>query len=57
MLTEAFKVVYTLNNQMNNNNKDFFMRIRTHEFVKQIMELGWFSKDNYYLLNGEKKYF
>ena len=40
---------------MNNDNKDFFMSIRTHEFVKQIMELGWFSKDNYYLLNGEAK--
>ena len=55
MLTEVFKVVYALNNQMNNDNKDFFMSIRTHEFVKQIMELGWFSKDNYYLLNGETK--
>ena len=41
---------------MNNDNKDFFMSIRTHEFVKQIMEFGWFSKDNYYyLLNGEAK--
>ena len=40
---------------MNNENKDFFMSIRTHEFVKQIMEFGWFSKDNYYLLNGETK--
>ena len=39
---------------MNNENKDFFMNIRTHEFVKQIMELGWFSKDNYYSLNGEE---
>ena len=53
--TEAFKVVYALNNQMNNNNKDFFMSIRTYEFIKQIMELGWFSKDNYHLLNGEAK--
>ena len=40
---------------MNNDNKDFFMSIRTHEFVKQIMELGWFSKDSYYSLNGEAK--
>ena len=31
------------------------MSIRTHEFVKQIMELGWFSKDKYYFLNRKEK--
>ena len=55
MWIEAFKVVFALNNQMKKDNKDYFMSIRTHEFVKQIMELGWFSKDNYYFLNGETK--
>ena len=53
--TETFKVVYALNNQMNNDYKEFFMSIRTHEFVKQIMELGWFSKDKYYFLNRKEK--
>ena len=55
MWTEAFKVVYALNNQMNNSNKDYFMSIRTHEFAKQIMELGWFSNEKYYSLSGESK--
>ena len=55
MWTQAFKAAYALNNQMNQENKDFFMSIRTYEFVKQIMELGWFSKDNYYSIIGEEE--
>ena len=30
------------------------MSIRIFEYVKQIMEIGWFSKDRYYSIKGDQ---
>ena len=51
---DAFDLVYSLTNKTNQDNKDFFMSIRIFEYVKQIMEIGWFSKDRYYSIKGDQ---
>ena len=52
---DAFEMIYVLINKMNKDNKDYLISIRIYEFVKPVMELGWFSANNYYPINKDEK--
>ena len=54
VLIDAFDLVYALINQNVQENKELFMNSEICNYVKKILQIGWFSKDKYYLLNGEE---
>ena len=50
---DAFELVYTLINQKVQENKELLMSSEICKYVKQIMQIGWFSNYKYYSLNGD----
>ena len=54
VLIDAFDLVYALINQKVQENKELFMNSEICNYVKKILQIWWFSKDKYYLLNGEE---
>ena len=51
---DAFELANALVNQKKQENKQIFISSEICKYVKEIMQLGWFSKEKYYLLNGEE---
>ena len=51
---DAFELVYALINQKVQENKELFMNSEICNYAKKILQIGWFSKDKYLLLNGKE---
>ena len=54
VLIDAFELVYALINQKVQENKELFMNSEICNYSKKILQIGWFSNEKYYLLNGEE---
>ena len=51
---DAFELANALVNQNMQENKQIFISSEICKYVKEIMQLGWFAQEKYYLLNGEE---
>ena len=51
---DAFELAFALVSQKKQENKQIFISSEICKYVKEIMQIGWFLKDKYYLLNGEE---
>ena len=51
---DAFELVYALINQKDQENKELFMSSEICNYVKKILQIGWFSNNKYYSLDGKE---
>ena len=51
---DAFDLVYALINQKEQENKELFMSSEICNYVKKILQIGWFSNNKYYSLDGKE---
>ena len=47
-------MAYALINQRIQENKEQFISSEICKYIKKILQIGWFTKDKFYLLNGEE---